>query len=203
MRTINQLFEHKGIFDHPTEAVWEPLLGNERTVCRVDWNPKELVRFDPKISLVDANTGVLLEESEDWDFRLNSFLLNRGVRAESPENEALRCSLTLRDELEVVEDTFGDGFYNKALISYISESEFGADGGIQKILVSLAPRLGGSFDLEKAKSDIDSSISEVASSLTVKLKYSLDEAVRVLTDGVRFYLDVRFSFSTRQLLGWT
>ena len=203
MRSINQLFANHGHFDHPVELVWEPRILHGGTACRIDWKPSELVRREARVGLVKANTGEALAESVEWNTRLNSFLLGKGVRAETPENEALRCSLALRDELEGVEDTFGDGFYNKALISYIQESEFFANKGIQEILSSLAPRQGGSFSVERAKDNIDLAISEVASPLIVKLNYPLEEASKILTMGVRSYLDVRFSFSTRKLLGWT
>jgi hypothetical protein len=59
----------------------------------------------------------------DWDEELNAGLIQLGICAVDPDNEALRFALGLRDALVSVERRFGIGYYNAVLLDLIKESD--------------------------------------------------------------------------------
>ena len=141
--------------------------------------------------------------TEDWDDALNSALVKRKIRATEPDNEAVRFSLGLRAAFQAPETRFGDGFYNAALVHYLTDSPFADQPEVKPVLIHVY-RNGmdtSTRTYAECRDLIDAAIRGRARELVEDLGYEIPEAERILAAAVAQYLDERFSVTNRRLMG--
>lgn len=139
-----------------------------------------------------------------WDGELNAELVRRNVRSVSPEAEAVRFGLALRDAFKRPEARFGDGFFNAVLVEVVRELGFPAFEEVDAVLKHIAthaPHKGGN-GFADCREIIVGIISTRAAELVDLLGYSQGDAKNVLAAAMAQYLDDRFSVSNRIRLGW-
>jgi hypothetical protein len=125
------------------------------------------------------------------------------VRAVDSEQEAQRFTLGLRDALRPVEKEFGNGYFNGVLLDVIVDSKLDQ---YQEIAVLLKFTYHdrterGSRAYARCREAISMAIGARAKELTDRLRYSADEAKRILVAALAGYLDERFSVTPRRLAG--
>lgn len=139
----------------------------------------------------------------DWDEKLNKGLIQLGVRAIDPDNEAFRFAFGLRDALVSVEREFGNGYYNAVLLDLIKESDLDRYPEIGEVLNhtyhDATERNEARY--HRCRDAIAFGISGRARELVRGLKYSEDEAKGILSKAIASYIDNRFSVSSRRQMG--
>src|SRR5690348_13141740 len=106
MPNLDELFDPS--FDrrkHPRLGELEALIAQANEVeCEIERRREEFIYRPARIYLFTKNaSGSTQVDSFEWDETLNSTLIERGVRAVSQDNEGLRFSILLRNDLERVE----------------------------------------------------------------------------------------------------
>ncbi len=170
--------------------------------------PRDLLGFKPaKLylhQLGEAGQDVHPYQKEDWDDALNEALVKRGIRAQSTENEKVRCTLALRAALQAPEIRFGDGYYNAVLVHHIMNGPFALHPTVESILKNVF-RSGidpSCRTYAECKSVIDTAIRGRAMELVENLQYEIPEAEEILTAAIAQYLDERFSVTNRRSMGF-
>lgn len=209
MPGFEQYFESKPDAPmHPKVRFWQSKQDQgARLVCEL-LRERDALSFGPAslfVSFLDEQGNDMQSPDEvDWDPRLNDALLELKVRAVTPENEAKRFGLVLRERFAEPEERFGDGFFNAVLIEYIDGSPFAKEPPISEkrpfIHAHRASRDGSSF--EACWNEINGIIVLCAHDLTA-LDYELHQAVPILSGALAEYLDERFSITSRRRLGLT
>jgi hypothetical protein len=191
---------------HPRIVGWGALIKSEEisVQCEIFRKREGLTFTAPRIYLHHTikQTGQRTTDPEEWDDVLNFWLIDNGVQAISPENEALRFGLMLRRMLQRAETRYGEGYFNAVLLGVISDG-FSSDTEIKTMLGQIDPlqaHKGRSY--EEAVAMIESVFKECAT-LLKKLKYPVESAKNILTRAVGLYLDERFSITNLKLMGWT
>lgn len=173
--------------------------------CEI-FRKREGVKFQPtKIYLhVEDADGNVITDQDDWDTELNQFLLENKIKAKDQENEKVRFGLMLKESLKKPEIKFGDGYYNSVLLEIVIESFKGygdVDDKLSSIVISGTPsKVGSSYS--ECRSMIIGEIVACANNLTKLLSYNRKQADEILAGAIGYYLDDRFSVTTRKLLGF-
>ena len=140
-----------------------------------------------------------------WDDELNGALIQRGIRAVSPDAEKVRFGLVLRHAFKRPESRFGDGFFNSVLAIVVRESgfpDFPEVAGILKQVSTNQPHMEGNW-YPDCRQMIEGILGAQATELVSSLQYSQDDAKSILAGAVARYLDERFSVTDRIRWGWT
>ena len=168
--------------------------------------PKDVLGFKAaKLYLRLQKDGQLLPPQEyAWDDELNAELIERGVRAVSPDNEKLRCALSLRYGLKRAESRYGDGFFNSVLLVVVKEANLPDFAEVAEVLrhVQTNPPHKDGYSYLFCHDMIEQIIRERATELVERLKYPRDQAEEILAGAVARYLDERFTVTDRVRLGW-
>jgi hypothetical protein len=200
MSSLDNLFEIRPA-SHPKIRSWTTLLlkSSGRPTCEV-LRRREGLSFQPAKIYVHFSPD--RTEEEQWDTALNAFLINEKVRAVNTDNEELRFALMLRELLKRPESRFGDGFYNAVLLTVV-EDLFGEDSRIREKLALLGKgnphKQGASY--QDCAEMIHAALAICAKELSEALEYDRPTAETILAGAVDKYLDERFSFTNRKLLG--
>src|SRR5208283_370571 len=161
----------------------------------------------PEMNLQFTENGELLPlETVPWDDDLNAGLIQLGIRANSPEQEEERFALGLRAAMRKAEREFGDGYFNAVLVEFLKASDLAGFRPIAEVLdhaFATEPYREGKAVSKYAlcRQMIDDAIRGRAGELTTALRYSQEEAKRILVAALARYLDERFSVSSRRQLG--
>lgn len=188
---------------HPKLRFWGPLIAsNPNSKCEI-LRKREGFSFQPaEIYLhVIAEDGKLIQTDDaGWDEDINSYLLEHGIQAITPQNEAVRFNLILRADLQKIEVRCGEGYFNAVLLEVI-EQEFASVEALNKIVQKIGPgnpHHGRSYI--SAREGVEGALSGCARLLVQKLKYQRDIAEAVLGNTLALYLDERFAVSPGELL---
>ena len=209
MTTLDDFFSKPAGSLHPRLRNWKAHLAEPGTSARLEvhWLETEIGQSQLEMDLQFTKAGNLLPlESVPWDDDLNTGLVELGVPAVSPEQEAVRFSLGLRAALRKAEREFGDGYFNAVLVDLLKDSDLTKHAEIADVLkhayANSPYRKGGALDRYTiCRELIADAISGRASELTGPLKYSQEEAKRILVSAIARYLDERFSVSSRRRFG--
>jgi hypothetical protein len=190
--------------EHPRLSAWLQLPAKERHVdVRRE---RDGLTFRPTriVFIALQEKGDVFSDEQEWDALLNDGLVRRGIRAISPQTEQLRFGLVLEARLEPVEQTFGDGFFNKALVDFLQASGLNLLGPVQQALAQI---YRGKGDLTPALRDncfamLDHAISQCGQDLIQRLRYTEGEAILILAGAIACYLDDRFHLTNRRILGF-
>jgi len=210
MTTLDDLF--RGPTDslpHPRLRNWKARLERPGTTATLEvFRPEsDFGQSQPEMNLQFSEGGRLLPlETIPWNDDLNTGLVQLGVRAVSPEQEAERFALGLRAAFRRAEQEFGDGYFNAVLGEFLTDSDLTAYPAIAGVLehayFNRPHREGNGFDrYTLCREMIADAIRGRAQELTGPLKYPQAEAKQILVNALSRYLDDRFSVSSRRRLG--
>lgn len=119
------------------------------------------------------------------------------------KNESERFGVTPSDRLASIVLRYGDGFFNAVLIQHLVKEGFASVSPTQVKLARIResqPASGESaVDCEQM---IEAIIQAIARELVDKLGYPPDDARRVLTAAIAYYLEERFNITNSRLLGF-
>ena len=209
MTTLDDFFTKPIESLHPRLRNWKTRLAERgaSATLEVDRPETEIGQSQAEMNLQFAKDGNLLPlETVPWDDDLNSGLIQLGVRSVTEEQEAERFALGLRAALRKAQREFGDGYFNAVLVDLLKDSDLTRHAEIAEALMHVHAnrphRKGGAFDrYTVCRELIADAISGRAQELTGPLKYSQEEAKRILVSSLVRYLDERFSITSRQRLG--
>jgi hypothetical protein len=202
--TLQALWKEPG-YSHPVIRYHDKFMGATDFEATLDlWRPGDVIGLrDARMTVKFAHGGES-ESWEDipWDRLLNDELIKRRVRAVSPEVEAVRFGLAIRDDLRRVVSRFGDGFYNAALPKILKDIGFGSFEHVAELIEQIGDRgqaVGPAY--ADCSVMVRHVLQERARQLKDDLKYSDDEVEATLAKAVANYLDERFHISVKKQLG--
>ncbi|SKA90262.1 hypothetical protein SAMN02745166_01684 [Prosthecobacter debontii] len=203
MPNLDELFEPQGShFTHPKLRELEALLdASAESECEIE-RRREGFTFRPSMIYVftKPGNGSTQVDAFEWHETLNSFLLGRGVRATSQENEGLRFSIILRTDLQRVEVRYGEGYFNALVLEFV-EKTFSHIHDIRSILQKVGPgRPYHGRVYSDAANAVHSVFAKVAQMLSTQLKYDPTSGKRILVQAAKYYLDERFSILPGEFL---
>ncbi len=209
MTRLDDFFRQTNGSADPRVRNWAGRLADPGTSATLEvYRPgDELGQAQPEMNLQFSKDGKPLPlETVAWDDDLNAGLIQLGVRAVSPEQEAERFALGLRAGLRKAEREFGDGYFNAVLVELLRDSDlmqYDAIAAVLKHAYANRPhREGAAFDRYTiCRELIADAIGARARELTGLLRYSQNEAKRIIVAALARYLDERFSVSSRERLG--
>jgi hypothetical protein len=208
MTTLDDFFNKPTESLHPRLRNWKTRLEAGNSATLEVYRPEtELGQSEPEMNLQFTKGGDQLPlETVPWDDELNAGLIQLGVRAHSPDQEAERFALGLRGALRKAEREFGDGYFNAVLVELLKDSELARYAEIAEVLkhahANRPYREGEAFDRYIfCRERIADAISGRARELTGPLNYSKEEAKQILVAALARYIDDRFSVSSRRRLG--
>ena len=142
-------------------------------------------------------------DSELWEPRLDEWLLEKGIKARTHDNEAERFGYGFERRFAGAESRFGDGYFNAVLRQYLGQSDLAKLPAVAEKLGQIrenAPHrsaaLADCFDM------IETALSSVGADLTERLHYPDDLALEILGNSLAYYLDERYSITNRRMLGF-
>lgn len=203
MNTLEQFFTPPHKFKHPKVGAWTHLVQNDQETlrCRIVRQREGLGYYQAKIKLHSTTHGSDVIDQDEWDDELNRFLLKYKIRSISPENEAIRYALMLKELLRRPETRYGDGFFNAVLLELV-ESHFTDSELLQstsKEIGAAKPRRGRVYS--ECVTMIKDAIATCALSLLNDLGYERPSAEDILANAMGIYLDERFSVGDKKRLG--
>ena len=196
--------EPDNTFAHPRLRRWQTLLKRDGVTASVEVSrAADLLGYGAATLYVNIDgAGNPIQDSEPWSDELNRGLVELGVAARTPEDEARRYALALEVAFESIENDVGQGFFNGVLLEQLAGGSFGA---------RLAPTLEQIHSVRSSRDsrrflECDDHIRNVikahARELTKKLGYGPAKAESILGDALEQYLDNRFHVRSRAALGW-
>lgn len=208
MTTLDDFFAKPIDSLHPRLRNWkERIAAGEAVKVEVYQSETDIGQGLVEMNLHFTEGGRSLPtETVLWNDDLNAGLIQMGVKAIDTNCEIVRFALGLRAAMRRPEREFGDGFFNAVLIELIEDSDLTQYEDISHLLKHIptnrAHREGGAYDRYTiCRELIAAAISGRAHELTELLKYSKEEAKRILVSSLARYLDERFSVSTRRQFG--
>lgn len=153
---------------------------------------------------LDDAHKIIWDSDAQWEQVLDSDLISHRFRAFNPENEIERFGYALKAEFAPTENRFGDGYFSAVLIEMLRELGFQSQAGTKEKLDQIrenAPsrNSNGYRDCREMTKAV---IEWVAFNLTNQLDYEVAEAKSILAGSLAYYLDERYSLTSRRLLGF-
>lgn len=161
------------------------------------------VKLSPKLFGVISTPELYIFEDDDaivryWDDDLDSFLVTKGIRSISLENECHRFTLRLRHLFGKYENKYGDGIFNSVIVE-VARNRFKN----HIILKDLPQRSTIASTYADCQKKIEKCLANRIEELITYLRYSYTEAEDILLGALVEYLDRRFCISVRKQIGWS
>jgi hypothetical protein len=209
MPLTNYLHPTSSEISHPILRKWESRYkasGVIKIQCKF-WRERDGLTFRPAELYVRfvGDDGQDRAEPDDrlWDRRLDAWLVERGARAESIENEVERFGYALQERFSEAIDQVGDGYFNAVLAEFLRHEELGKLPAVAEQLKELAKNAPyESKSRGDCRAMIEASIQSAGRDLTERLKYVDDEATVILDGALAYYLDERFGLTNQRMLGF-
>jgi hypothetical protein len=200
--SLDDLFAPRAAAIPPEARRWETLAKGRQMVCEflrrrdgLSWEPAQL-------QITFSGTDLPPEQTVLWDLELDTWLLERGVLAVNPKNEAERFGYRLDELFASVEERYGDGYFNSVLLTYLKESDLASRPNLREKLDAVhAYPPHHSRAAEDCLERITQVLADTAQTLA-RLYPDRAVAETILCDALAYYLDDRFNISTRAALGW-
>jgi hypothetical protein len=203
---LDDLFK-KNQFSHPKLRRWERLAKEHGTVPSVEvQRDRDGLAFRPPtmrvtIPIPDKAEAPIVDR-EPWEPQLALATVERGWRTPEPTNEAVRLGLLMKTFFAQPEMRYGDGYFSSVLVAVLKDSQFAKEPVVADVLRFVrVPPPSDSRSKGDCAELIRAVLSRVASLLADSLKYSRQQAKKILAETVAYYLDDRFSISSGRLLG--
>lgn len=192
---------------HPRIRAWQAYQGGSGVASmRVEvTREREAFGFGPAkivVDFLDAAGTLVRQDDADWDLALDTWLVEQGACAISPDNERLRTSLRLRRRLQPLLRELGDSYFNSLLVRVLKDGPYADHPEVGPLLARIHRGAGAPQGDVSRATDFDAVLTALAQELVApeRLKYPVDEATEILAGAVAMYLDERFSLSERQRL---
>jgi hypothetical protein len=203
---LDDLFQ-KDQFDHPKLRYWEALARKHGAAPHVEvFRPRDGFGFAPArlyVIIYDEHGEPAVTDAEPWEPLLMLATVERGWRAPDLDKETIRFGLLLKMFFSQPQMRYGDGYFSSVLVGLLRDSEFAREPAIAELLSSISVLdPGSSPSREPCEENIKAMLARVARLLVENLKYGHDAAKVVLTASLAYFLDERFSVTSRKILGF-
>jgi hypothetical protein len=190
---------------HPRIKFWQKLLeqapGTKMSLV-FDRLRNGLLRGQPRLFVTFAPpTGLPRLDECDWEQELDDWLIERGVRGDSQDNDQERLGLHLARAFRPIIDRYGPSYFDAVLVDFLAKGDFSQSEVVAEMLGQIHRRPPVSGPVTECTAFIEAEISKLAGKIG-KLYEDEEAAVEVLAGAVASYLDERFSISNQKMLGW-
>lgn len=206
MANLNELFAQPKQYDHPKLRSWLSYKNSvDVTRCSVEFRrEREGLSFKPARLYFEAarKDGTIFSDREPWDEELNVALVDRGFRARDLANESERFGYMLAARMQPLVNRFNDGFFNAVLVRYLTLNGYAEIPSIAAKLAKVS--VNDPFSGEAAH-DCEERINATLARSVEQLRglgYSVEEGKEILVGALAYYLDDRFSITSREIMGW-
>lgn len=210
MPTNKYLDEALPRIEHPRIRLWrarQRLPGVERMSLELRREAEPFALGPARIYLdfVAADGTPLAQDTVDWEWELDTWLVTEHVKARNEKNEAERMSLRLRHGFQPIQRKVGDGYFNSLLNYVVRQGPFADDDRVRTVLNHIhenRPYVSGHFD--ELVTQVDAVFIQRGRELVDRdmLRYERDVAEGILANALAQYLDERFHVTSRlQLFG--
>jgi hypothetical protein len=145
----------------------------------------------------EADPGIL--EEMLWEDELNQGLVDLGVRASDPANEALRYALAFRSAFDAVALRHDQDYLRSVLIELLRDEVFATHPAVKDTLDQIRtyqPHRGRGYD--QALASVEAILRAKAHELETRLRYERDIAVAILAHALAQYLSEIFHLAARR-----
>ncbi len=194
---------------HPEARYWSHLLKSgqaQSAVCEF-YRRRQGRMFAPAklyVCFLDEHGNSISSPDEvDWDPELDAELVKLGVRARTEPNEVERTGMMFGRRFGQLQTQYGDGYFNAVLIDQLEKKGFADEPPVREKLKYIhenQPSHEGSA-YASCVDAIDGVITSRAQGL-MDLKYSPEEAARILIAAMAYFLDEQYSITSRKALGF-
>lgn len=206
MATFEQLAAKPDQFDHPKLRSWlsfQRSATTKRSYVEFRRQRDGLVYKPARLYFVaERADGTEFSDREPWDEQLNDALIQHGFKARNEQNEAERFGYMLEGKFQPLIIHFNDGFFNSVLLRYLRTYGYAAEPAIA---AKLAHIHDGKPQLASASTtDCEQRIDGVLAGCIRQLTYLGYGAATqgLLAVAMAYYLDDRFTITSREALGW-
>lgn len=206
MANLNELFAKPKQYDHPKLRSWLSYKNSaDVTSYSIEFRrEREGLAFKPARLYFEAvrKDGTVFSDREPWDEELNTALVDHGFKGRDLANESERFGYMLIARMQPLVNRFNDGFFNAVLVRYLKQNDY---AGLPLIADKLAKISVYKANEGETASDCEARISAVLARCAVQLVglgYSSEEGKNILVAAIAYYLDDRFSITSREMLGW-
>jgi hypothetical protein len=137
-------------------------------------------------------------DTELWSVDLDLALLRAGFRAKTPENEAQRMSLTLKQFFSTLVREYGDKDCNEAFVDILQHADLRRAIAMQpqlKNVLAEIPPCETLFHNGDCQTALHNEISRCAAMLTQCLMYNREEATEILACALAHFLSERYNLT--------
>ena len=189
--------------EHPKIRAWSALHATSDRVELEVRRPREGFAFrTPRMYVTFyAADGTSRQDETEWEFELDTWLLEKRVKARDVANETLRFALRFKAAFRPIAIRFGDGFFNSVLVYQLRDA-FGQVEPLAEVLASIHEYEAAGGSKHDCQELIDFEISMAARALLGL--YNSDRAVAesILLAALAQYLDERFHVTERRQFGF-
>jgi hypothetical protein len=171
------------------------------------FRPRDGFGFAPArlyVTVHDEHGEPVVNDAEPWEPLLMLATVERGWRAPDLDKETVRFGLLLKTLFSQPQRRHGEGYFSAVLVAFLRDSEFAREPAIATLLSSIG-ELGqpsSSSSWEDCEENIKAVLAQVARLLVEDLRYAHHEAKTVLAASLAYFLDERFSVTSRKILGF-
>lgn len=194
-------------FDHPKLRYWQDQATKHGTLPVVEvLRDREGLGFAQArlyVTVIDREGNpVFPPDAEPWEPQLAHATVERGWRAPSISNEAVRMGLLLKMFFSQPEMRYGDGYFSSVLVDVVRDSDFSRHHKVADVLrfISVPPPLA-SPSRDDCTRSIKAILGRVAQLLVGPLKYTQEQAKEIFAESLAYFLDERFSITSGRMLG--
>lgn len=204
---LDELFQ-KDEFDHPKLRYWQALARRHGASPTVEvFRPRDGFGFAPTrlyVTVYDEDGEPVVNDAEPWEPLLMLATVERGWRAPDLDKETVRFGLLLKMFFSQPQMRYGEGYFSAVLVGFLRDSEFAREPAIAALLSSISEpgRTSPSPSRDDCEENIKAVLARVARLLVENLKYGQEEAKTVLAASLAYFLDERFSVTSRKILGF-
>jgi hypothetical protein len=189
---------------HPQAEFWIQKKNKNHWSAQVKFYYKKIyIRF------LNPQGEVQAQENHDWDFDLDRNLIEAGIRAESPDEEATRMAKIEEHWFEKVEERFGRDWFDCVMYDYLTKNEM-FDASVSQDLASIRdkvkqhpPNEGDHYYADSGcYKTIQKTFQILIHYLEVDLKYSESEVETILLTSIYRYLYDHHNLKLRSLWGF-
>lgn len=189
---------------HPRIKVWMNRMQHaNRTEVELYRSREGLVRGTPRLFVTFYGNGEepINVDEVNWELELDQWLIQKGIRAVSIENEKERWSLHITNAFRSIVNRYGEGYFSSVLVTLLKAGPFSTNPEVSDMLKYIHENNPSPDSRKDCEDMIEAQFFKLAEEVK-KLYSEPQQAEDVLSGALSRYLDERYNISDRRHLGW-
>lgn len=200
----NKYFSTQEAPTHPRIKFWTSRMQHaSRTEVELYRSREGLIRGTPRLFVTFYGKGEEAPNVDEvtWELELDQWLISKGVRAVSVENEKERWSLHVTYAFRSIVNRYGEGYFSSVLIALLKKGPFAAHPEVSSMLAYVRENSPSPDSQKDCEDMIEAQFFKLAEEVK-RLYPDTQQAEDVLGGAIGHCLDERYSISDRRQLGW-